>query len=162
VEQPIKAGKAMNNLVAALAVLPLTALFCLGSGATAGAVQLVTEQEAAYPDDPYQRSRGGPTPGPQIEIVSPALSALVKSPFHLKIRFKAHGGAAIDRDSITITYKKLPAIDVTQRINGFIHADDVDVIEAELPPGIHPFQIDVKDSRGRWAAPLFFKIGIAK
>jgi hypothetical protein len=71
--------------------------------APADAVQLVTEQEAGYPDDPYGIERGGPTPGPEVEVVSPALSGLVKSPFYLKIKFKAHGGAEIDRDSITIT-----------------------------------------------------------
>jgi hypothetical protein len=56
--------------------------------APADAVQLVTEQEAGYPDDPYGIERGGPTPGPEVEVVSPALSGLVKSPFYLKIKFK--------------------------------------------------------------------------
>jgi hypothetical protein len=128
----------------------------------ADAVQLVTEQEAGYPDDPYGIERGGPTPGPEVEVVSPALSGLVKSPFYLKIKFKAHGGAEIDRDSITITYKKVPAVDITQRIRSAIRADGIDLTDAELPAGIHPFRIDVKDSRGRRAAPVFFKIGVAK
>jgi len=152
----------MKIWLAAIAQLAISAGFCLAFVMNAGAVQLVSEQEAASPDDPYQSSRGGPTPGPQIEVVSPALSGLIKSPFHLKIKFKAHGGAAIDRDSITITYKKIPPIDITQRINASIHADDIDIAEAELPPGTHPFQIDVRDSRGRWAAPVYFKIGVAK
>ena len=152
----------MKYPLASVAQLTFYAGLVLASVVTARAVQLVSEQEAAYPDDPYQRSRGSPTPGPQIELVSPALTGLVKSPFHLKIRFKAHGGAVIDRDSIAITYKKIPPIDVTQRIDPFIHAEDIDVPEAELPPGTHPFQIVVKDSRGRWSAPLFFKIGVAK
>jgi hypothetical protein len=152
----------MKIWLAAIAQLAISAGFCHAFVMSAGAVQLVSEQEAAYPDDPYQRSRGGPTPGPQIEVVSPALSGLIKSPFHLKIKFKAHGGAAIDRDSITITYKKIPPIDITQRINAFIHVDDIDIAEVELPPGTHPFEIDVRDSRGRWAAPVYFKIGVAK
>jgi hypothetical protein len=108
--------------------------------APADAVQLVTEQEAGYPDDPYGIERGGPTPGPEVEVVSPALSGLVKSPFYLKIKFKAHGGAEIDRDSITITYKKVPAVDITQRIRSAIRADGIDLTDAELPAGIHPFR----------------------
>ena len=128
----------------------------------ADALQLVTEQEAAYPDDPYGQTRGSPTAGPQIEVVSPSLAGLIKSPFNLKIRFKAHGGAEIDRDSIAIIYRKVPAIDITQRVAPYIRADGIDMKDAELPAGTHAFRIDVKDTRGRWAAPLFLKIGVAK
>jgi hypothetical protein len=128
----------------------------------AHATQLVTEQEAAYPDDPYTHDRGTPTAGPEIEVISPATRGLVKSPFQLRIKFKAHGGAAVDRDSIELTYQKVPTIDVTQRIASFISAEGIAIPDAELPPGIHLFRIDVKDTRGRWAAPLFFKIGVAK
>jgi hypothetical protein len=140
----------------------LSALFLLAFVTAGVAFQLVSEQEAAYPDDPYQRRRGAPTAGPQIEVVSPALSGLVRSPFHLKIRFKAHGGAAVDRDSITITYKKIPAVDISQRINGFVIGDEIDIAETELPAGTHPFEVNVRDSRGRSAAPLFFSVSVAK
>ena len=129
---------------------------------TASAVQLVTEQEAGYPDDPYGETRGSPTAGPEVEVVSPSLAGLIKSPFNLKIRFKAHGGAEIDRDSIAITYRKVPAIDVTQRIAPYIRADGIDMNDAELPAGVHGFRIDVRDSRGRWAAPFWFRIRAAK
>lgn len=128
--------------------------------AAAGAIQLVTEEEAARPDDPSEW-RGGPTPGPEIVVVSPALSGLIKSPFHLKIKFKAYGRTAIDRNSIAITYRKIPAIDVTQRIKAFILGDGIDIPDAELPAGTHPFRIRVKDDRGR-SGTLFFKIGVAK
>ena len=94
----------------------------------ADALQLVTEQEAAYPDDPYGQTRGSPTAGPQIEVVSPSLAGLIKSPFNLKIRFKAHGGAEIDRDSIAIIYRKVPAIDITQRVAPYIRADGIDIL----------------------------------
>jgi hypothetical protein len=134
----------------------------LGSTAAASAVELVTAQEAAYPDDPYGETRGSPTAGPQMEIVSPAVTALIKSPFQLKVRFSAHGGASVDADSIAITYRKVPAVDVTQRIKPFIAGDTIDVRDAELPPGAHAFRIDVRDSRGRWAAPFFFRINVGK
>jgi hypothetical protein len=44
----------------------------------------------------------------------------------------------------------------------FIRAEGIDMKDAELPPGTHRFRIDVKDSRGRWGAPYFFKISVAK
>src|SRR5262249_32547468 len=137
-------------------------MFCVGLICTCvnagSAVQLVTDQEAGYPDDPYGVTRGAPTAGPEVEVVSPSLAGLIKSPFNLKIRFKAHGGAEVDRDSITVTYRKVPAIDITQRIGSYVRADGIDLNNAELPAGTHGFRIDVKDSRGRWAAPFLFKI----
>jgi hypothetical protein len=128
----------------------------------AGAIELVTEQEAAYPDDPYGDVRGSPTPGPDVELVTPSQLGLIKSPFNLKIKFRAHGGTEIDRDSVAVIYKKLPAIDLTQRMTPFIRGEGIDMKDAELPPGTHRFRIDVKDSRGRWGAPYFFKISVAK
>jgi hypothetical protein len=118
--------------------------------AAAGAIELITEQEAALPDDLTGSGRGGPTRGPDVVLVSPPPNAgLVKSPLTLKIRFKPHGGAKIDRDSILVTYKKLPAIDMTQRLAQFIRADGIEVQAAEVPPGAHRIRIDVKDSDGR-------------
>ena len=141
-------------------------MFCVGliftSMSAASAVQLVTEQEAGYPDDPYGETRGSPTAGPEVEVVSPSLAGLIKSPFNLKIRFKAHGGAEIDRDSIAITYRKVPAIDITQRIASYVRADGIDMNDVELPAGAHGFRIDVRDSRGRWAAPFLYRIRVAK
>jgi len=137
--------------------------FLLALVADARAVELVTAQEAAYPDDPSGpiRSRS-PSAGPQIEVTSPALSGLVTSPFRFRVKFIAHGGATINPDSITITYRKVPAIDITQRIKSYVIKDGVDVSDAQLPAGTHPFVIDVKDSRGHWAQPMFFKIGVEK
>jgi hypothetical protein len=140
----------------------LCAVLICGCMDVASAVQLVTEQEAGYPDDPYGETRGSPTAGPEVEVVSPSLAGLIRSPFNLKIRFKAHGGAEIDRDSIAITYRKVPAIDLTQRIAPYIRGDGIDLNGAELPAGAHGFRIDVRDSRGRWAAPYLFKIRVAK
>jgi hypothetical protein len=116
----------------------------------AGAFQLITEQDAALPDDLTGNRRGGPTRGPDIIFVSPKPEAgLLKSPLNLTIRFKAHGGARIDRDSVLITYKKLPAVDLTQRLLPFIRADRIEAVDAELPPGAHRLRIDVQDTDGR-------------
>jgi hypothetical protein len=130
--------------------------------AAAGAIELIAEQEAALPDDLTGSRRGGPTRGPDIVLVSPAPNAgLVKSPLTLKIRFRPHGGAKIDRDSILITYKKIPSIDMTQRLTQFIRADGIEVQNAEVPPGAHRIRIDVKDGDGR-ATTDYLIITVAK
>jgi hypothetical protein len=120
--------------------------------APADAIQLITEQEAALPNYelPMLVLRGSPTRRPKVVIVSPAPNAgLENSPLNLKIRFKVFGGAKIDTDSIVMTYKKTPLIDVTPRIMRFIHADGIDIPEAEVPIGIHNFVIQVRDNDGR-------------
>ena len=75
----------------------------------AGALQLVTEQEAALPSDhlPALELRGSPTRRPSAVVVSPPPNAgVVKSPLTFKIRLQAFGGSKVDPDSIVITYKK--------------------------------------------------------
>jgi hypothetical protein len=129
----------------------------------AAAIQLVTEQEAALPPDrmPALELRGSPTRRPSAVIVSPPQSAgVVKSPVSLKIKLQAHGGAKIDPDSIVVTYKKTPAIDITQRIMPFITADGIDVPDAEVPPGTHEFRIELKDKDGHPGGTDFsFQVG---
>jgi hypothetical protein len=138
--------------------------FCLcillASLSGASAFQLVTAEEAARPNGSYRVTRAV-TPGPEVEVLSPAISAFVNSPFQLQVTFKAHGGATINRGSIEITYWKLPAVDVTQRIKRFIQGDAIDVANAEMPAGVHPFRILVKDNRERSSA-VFFEIWVAK
>jgi hypothetical protein len=129
----------------------------------AGAIQLVTEQEAALPPDrlPALDLRGSPTRRPSAVIVSPPPNAgVVKSPVSFKIKLQAHGGAKIDPDSIVVTYKKMPAIDITQRIMPFITADGISVPDAEVPPGTHEFRIRLKDNVGHEGGTDFsFQVG---
>jgi len=129
----------------------------------ADAIQLVTEQEAALPPDrlPGLALRGSPTRRPSVTVVSPPPNAgVVKSPLSLKVKLQAHGGAKIDPDSIVVTYKKTPLIDITQRIMPFISADGIDVPDAEVPPGIHEFRIELKDKDGRLGGTDFsFQVG---
>jgi len=129
----------------------------------AGAIQLVTEQEAALPPNhlPGLELRGSPTRRPSAVVVSPPPSAgVMKSPLNLKVKLQAFGGAKIDPDSIVVTYKKTPMIDITQRIMPFISADGIEVPEAEVPPGLHEFRIELKDKEGRLGGTEFsFQVG---
>jgi hypothetical protein len=127
------------------------------------AFQLVTQAEAALPAaeaPPVLQLQGSPTRRPNILIVSPPPGAgSLHSPLDLKLRFRAFGGAAIDPESVVVTYLKQPAIDITQRIAKYITAEGVEIDRVEVPPGAHRFWIEVKDNSGRIrAAELSFQI----
>jgi len=135
----------------------------LVSAAPSPAVELVTTQEAALPPDklPPFELRGSPTRRPSAEVVSPAPNAgQVKSPFNLKLKIEAHGGAKIDPNSIALTYKKTPEVNITQRIMAYIKADGIEIPDAEVPPGVHEFRIEVKDNQGHLGGTEFsFQVG---
>ncbi len=106
-------------------------------------------------DDPSGRSYGISL-GPAIIGLSPSPAAgFIRSPFQLKIRFQSYGGAEIDVDSILLTYKKAPPIDLTQRVRPFITSDQISIDNVEAPAGQHRIQVDLKDSRGHNASTQF-------
>jgi hypothetical protein len=118
----------------------------------ADAFQLITPEEAALPAGPVPgfQLRGSPTRRPNVVVISPRPSAgLLHSPLDLKLQFRGFGGAAIDSNSVVVTYLKDPAIDMTQRITPFISADGINISQAEVPPGKHQFWIELKDKDGR-------------
>jgi hypothetical protein len=146
---------------------PASAAFCLiallAAGTPSQAVELVTTQEAALPPDklPPFDLRGSPVRRPSAVVVSPASNAgLVRSPLSLKLKIEAHGGAKIDPDTIVLTYKKTPEINITQRIMAYIKADGIEIPDAEVPPGVHEFRIEVKDNQGHLGGTEFsFQVG---
>jgi hypothetical protein len=132
------------------AVVCLAGLFA--AAMPADAFQLITPEEAALPAGsvPGFQLRGSPTRRPNVTIISPPLTAgVLHSPLNLKLQFRAFGGAAVDPNSVVVTYLKEPAIDITQRIMSFISADGINVSQADVPPGKHQFWIELKDNDGR-------------
>jgi hypothetical protein len=124
----------------------------------ASAIQFITEKEAALPLnlDPKR----GITRGPIVTVLSPAPgTGLITSPLHFKVKFESRGGAKIDVESALVTYEKLPAVDLTQRIRAFVGPNGIDVEDAEVPPGTHRIRIDVSDTDGRTgSADLVFTV----
>src|SRR5262249_55162984 len=109
---------------------------------------LITPQEAQLPADTTRTK--DVIRGPRVDVASPAPNAgTTTSPLFLKIKFEAHGGAKIDVDSVQITYLRLPPVDLTQRVRPFIKPNGIEMPNAEVPPGIHSLQIDVKDTAER-------------
>ncbi len=128
------------------------AVIMLALTTPASAFDLVTPAEAALPPGqvPTLDLRGSPTRRPMVIVESPPQSAgQVHSPLDLKLQFRAFGGAAIDPNSVVVTYLKQPAIDMTQRLTPFITAQGIEIPQAQVPPGKHQFWIELKDNNGR-------------
>lgn len=124
--------------------LAMAVILATADGALAGT--LITEAEAALPAAAGAVTMRGITRGPTIKMVSPGDT---KSPFELKLKFEAHGGAKIEPGSLKVIYLKSPIVDITDRVKDFATADGIDMTKAEVPPGQHSIRFDIKDSDGR-------------
>jgi hypothetical protein len=141
------------NAMFAIAMIPV--LTVVGFIKSAGAMELITQEEARLPDG-MSRSRGL-TLGPLIILVSPpATAGMIKSPLNLKIKFESRGGVKVDEDSVVLTYQKNPPIDLTQRSRSFISIQGINIENATVPIGTHSIRVDVKDVQGR---PNFLEFG---
>jgi hypothetical protein len=159
-------GSAMPDNRPPLLVVPRRQVLWSAAGAAASvaflaaarpalAFQLITIAEAALPpgSPPSFEVRGSPTRLPSIAVVSPPQGGgAVYSPLDFKVSFRAFGGAAIDPGLVVVTYIKNPDIDITPRIKTFITAGGIDIAQAQVPPGLHQFWIQVTDSDGRSSA----------
>lgn len=125
-------------------VLVATLLSMTAHGALAGT--LITEAEAALPGAAGNVTMRGVTRGPTIKMITPGQ---IKSPFDLKVKFEAHGGATIEPGSVKVVYLKSPVVDITDRVKAFVTPDGIDMAKAEVPAGQHIIRFDVKDSDGR-------------
>jgi hypothetical protein len=117
---------------------------------SATAFELITAAEAALPPGKVRsvEVRGSPTRRPSITLISPSGAGGIYSPLDFKLRFNAFGGAGIDPNSVVVTYIKQPDIDITARVKAFISANGIDIAQAEVPPGLHEFWIELMDSNG--------------
>jgi hypothetical protein len=107
------------------------------------------------------RSRTGIERGVDVVPVYPSQKAgVVQSPFNFRVKFRAHGNAEIDLDSLVIVYMKIPAIDLTERVRPFVKPDGINMPNAEVPPGTHRILIILGDSVGhRGEADIRFDVG---
>lgn len=135
-------------------LLGLVVAGLLFSGASR-ATQLITEEEAKLPPPKgaVAADRRGILRGPKVEFVSPGDS--VSSPMRLQLKFESFGGAKIDPDSVKMTFLRTPNVDLTSRVKPFVHADGINMQDAELPPGDYTVRVDIKDSDGRPGTAIF-------
>lgn len=135
-------------------LLGLVAAGLLFSGVSR-ATPLITEEEARLPPPKgaVAADRRGILRGPKVEFISPGDSA--SSPMRLQLKFESFGGAKIDPDSVRMTFLRTPNVDLTSRVKPFVHADGINMQDAELPPGDYTVRVDVKDSDGRPGTAIF-------
>jgi hypothetical protein len=132
-------------LVGCVAAGSIAALLAVDSAA---ATPLVTAEEAQLPADD-SRGRVGIERGVDIVPVYPTpKSGAVQSPFNFRVKFRSHGNTEIDLDSLVVVYKKIPEIDLTQRLRPFVQPDGINMPSAEVPPGAHRILIFLWDSVG--------------
>jgi hypothetical protein len=130
-------------------------LLLFAAARAAAPFQLITAAEAALPPGrvPSFKVRGSPTRLPRVTMVSPPPGGgAVYSPLDFKLQFRAFGGAAIDARSVVVTYIKNPNIDITARVKPFITASGIDIAQAQVPPGLHQFWVELMDNDGRPSA----------
>lgn len=135
-------------------LLGVVAAGLLSAGASR-ATQLITEEEAKLPPPKgaIAADRRGILRGPKVEFVSPGDS--VNSPMRLVLKFESFGGAKIDPDSVKVIFLRTPNVDLTSRVKPFVHADGINMQDAELPPGDYTVRVDIKDSDGRPGTAIF-------
>jgi hypothetical protein len=116
------------------------------------AFDLITRQEAARQDDPFRPERNagirGPFPEPEIRIYG---NTVTTSPFNLVIELRPGAKSArINLNSLAVTYRKQPPVDLKPRIERFIDSSGrVVVIKlegAQAPVGKHQILFQVEDS----------------
>ena len=134
----------MRALISVLAVGASLAL-----AGTAGAMTLITEDEAKLPPSVTGLARGGITLGPGIVVVAPAPEREVKAPFAVKVKFQPHGGSKINASTVKVIYLKRPTVDLTPRLKPAISDTGIDLSDAIAPPGTHDIEIEVTDDAGR-------------
>jgi hypothetical protein len=137
----------------AFRTLGLAAMSCLfiqaASAAEAGKeIELITPAEAKYPPRPPVELRG-PVPGPTVEVVSPPSDVPQTSPIRLILRFKAYGGASVDKDSVRLIYERTPPIELTPRVAPYFTDAGLVIEKAKVPPGTHLIRVQLKDSSDR-------------
>jgi hypothetical protein len=113
---------------------------------------LITAEEAARPSD--LTTERDLIRGPTVRVLAPAEnSGTVTSPVTLQISFASHAGSKVDLSTLAVTYKKLPPVNLTDRVRPFATESGITMSSAQVPPGDHTILIKVRDTAGRlgWA-----------
>lgn len=134
-----------HTIKAGLAIAAIT-LPCLS---WAAGIQLISEDEARLPRAPISTSRSAFFPGPELVIISPKQGETVKSPFRIKVEYRAKGGETVDPNSLEVQYMVSPTLNISSRVSEFSTEKALEIKEANAPAGEHQFVLYVADIKGR-------------
>lgn len=137
--------------------LTLVYIFCVVGifSFKANALQLVTAKEGALPANVSNHLTRGISRGPLITLDSPGKDEEVKSPFSFSMHFEPRGGNQIIPSSLTMKYLKNPEIDLTPRVKAAMTPNGLSIPKTEMPPGVHPIQVLIRDSEGHETTSIF-------
>ena len=117
-------------------------------------VVLITPEEAQLPTPKGVYASRAVTRGPRIDLAGPDTND-VRSPLRLQLKFRGFGGAALNLDSLRVTYLKVPNVDLTSRVKPYAQPTGIEIADAEAPPGEHLVRVEVQDSEGRRTVTTF-------
>lgn len=138
-------------IIRSLPLLACLLLPLIGWSTVQAQTRLITEDEARAPSLTVPTTRAI-TRGPGIRLLSAHEVSARSFPF--KLAFEPRGGAHIQPESVRVEYLKQPVIDLTARLASAIKGNAIELGAAEVPPGIHPIRVSVRDSAGREAQTI--------
>ncbi len=146
----MRAGALVGSLAALIACWAISVL------ALDEPVWLVTDGEAELAPPPVTRGvETLPKDGPLIRVLSPSVGVEVVSPFPVEVQFEPRpGGAPVEMESLKVTYLKVFAIDITDRIRPHVSENRLFVREAKIPQGRHRLKITIADRGGKFTAEI--------
>lgn len=110
-------------------------------------VQLITPEEAAQPNAHLKTGMFGwkePSDGPTIEFRAPTPDTEVAKPIPIEIDFKENQ-APVDLSTLQVSYLKVIAIDITDRIKPYATKNGIKIEKADLPAGSHRVRFSIRD-----------------
>lgn len=130
----------------------IAALLLIASASAAFSIEpvrLITAEEARLPSgDPGAAQDRNLTRGPGIDAVAPPPIG-VSGTFRLAVKFKPRNSVAIDPQSVRVTYRRQPEVDLTARLKPFVTAAGIEAPAVIVPPGRHVIVIEATDKEGR-------------
>lgn len=133
-----------TTLLSALALV-----LCGSATLAAEPVRLITAEEARLPSaDPGATQERNLTRGPGIDAIAPPPIG-VSGTFRLAVKFKPRNSVAIDPESVRVTYRRQPEVDLTARLKPFVTAAGIEAPAVIVPPGKHVIVIEATDKEGR-------------
>ena len=95
-------------------------------------------------------------PPPAIDLLRPDISAPVRNPVTIEVRFRAGANHAIDMRTFNATYGRL-GINITGRLleHAATTPDGLSAENVELPTGSHRVTLSIADTSGKTASRTF-------
>jgi hypothetical protein len=133
----------------------LLALGTLSTGTCAGALELLTREEAALPESKsYGFSSSLRNDGPAISVKDVEIGADQLS-FPLTVGFASKIGGDVDLATLKLECLKSSPIDLTARIKPYAGKEGVRIASVSLPPGLYRFRVAIGDVNGRMSEKDF-------